>query len=461
MQSKENRTNPEKLKTGKEIRINPEKFVNARALMIFLSIIMFMILQVSLVDADEGEFNKSAETAIELIVDANLYDDNFIESAIADANQYANTGTDVEQQTNPEPEINTLSVVIGNGDNVRSLSDNFGNVDSTFPRGNNVEVIGYFNDGPLQSIASGTWLILEDGQHAIFSGVVTESSDGSPITDAEAATTPRYLFDGSSYVLEVPEEPTEEAAPVAPTDSPEEEVTPNPILLEFPDLPDSREITYLDPTNYTRGEPITETLEFNLDNRLPIALGEVPQGTHPIIDSIAQYEIQGDGTNEEDWARIPVSGVIVSVDSDPRYPDDRKSITILTVDANGDDILVRLDIMPYIHLYPVNDRMELTIPQADADAIYHMSRPLGEDVIRSVRDVVPGDQIIFDMVNVPQGEGGNTPFSTPWRANTMMNGVVDGTPTAVFEAAANDEIDRDIPVVFAWGGNYIIFNHDN
>jgi hypothetical protein len=447
-----------------ETKIGLNRFESYNAFASFIILMFILAIVVSPTYADEDDWDQLVTTGqtIELTID----NDEYINGIIDQVN--AQGGDDVQQAGDlgtPSPEqldtTNPLRVNIQNGDNVRNITTGgtgFGNVDSDFPRGQ-TDAIAWFNDGPLTSIANGTWLILEGGEQAIF-GVVVDT------TDQQAFTLPEYTYNGSSYVPVAPEIVVTEApgdnqaeVVIAPTpdaeDSGDDEVVVTPEPTRMYDYQPSYTVTYLVPGNLRSS--ITETVEVNADRGFAAPLGLISEGFSEVVDSISQYEQTGTGEDEAEWARLPIHGIVISIDNDVDYPDDRKYLTVLTHTPDGNEIIMIVDMMPYIHNYPTDSALNLASSQEEADAVSHISSVVDKDVMYG--NITPGTPIIFDIVDVPQGAGGHSVFAIPWRRNNALGGSPNGQPTATFEFIDNgNDNNEDIPAVFTWGANYVINN---
>ncbi|NCN87439.1 MAG: hypothetical protein GW941_00935 [Candidatus Pacebacteria bacterium] len=452
----------------KEISIGLNRFESSAAFRIFLALILLTIIQVSSIDASDD--STETETAITLIIDQS--NESLLDATIDQANRLA------ESLPSSEEELNTLTVNITTNINVRSLGANFGNTDSSFPRGP-VEAIGYFTDGPLQGRASGAWLVLDNGDHAVFASLVYED-DGTRVSAQELTGLQEYSYDGTRYVPLV--EPELEAAPVAPTTTPNIEgtqaaptqapnnpertgtgtATANPeTSSSFPELPDTIEIEHYNIFETESPRTTTTTVEINQDHLLPVELGLITEGYSDITDSIGFW---GEPVPEATyWQRIPVSGIIVEVLVDEyngyRFP----FVQVLTKTPGGEDIVLQLEVRSNngMRFIPVNQDFNRTLPKSETDIFYDSKSMVDNDVIHtpgSGRDLRPGDQVIVYFENVEVG--GHTPSGGNWTSNSEYNRIPDGTPTAVFEAVDDGKIRRDVPVFLAFGAQEIIYRED-
>lgn len=448
----------------KEINIGLNRFESTKAYRIFLVLMVMMMFYVSCGNVEASDDTHDQETAITLIVDADTYDEAQLEATIDTANSLAGNG-DIEKAQVQEITPGSLTVVIGSRDNVRSLGDNFGNVDSSYPRGN-YEVIGYFTDGPLQSIAGGTWLVLEGGQHAVYSGVVNEP-DGSGVTDADAATTQLYEYDGSAYVPVV----EAEAAPDATGDGDgddDEVATPNPTATELPDGLAIPEITHtVTATHYDMdGEfpyaeyPLTETtIDINQDSLLPFPLGIIPEGTSDVTDMV---DFEGEPDYKLFWERETVSGIILSIYEKHYRGDEFNYVEILTQTPGGNDVVMTVRLSTYIRFIPTTDMAQLAVPLNETEVLWNANNVADDGVITApTRDLIPGDHIIIDINNVDRDA--KTPTGANRFLNAIMNKIGDGSIHGVFEAIDSGEIEAngiDTPFAFFFGGYHMMYNQD-
>lgn len=381
------------------VNINPERLINYNALILFLTMILFMLAFTPEVSADDWE-NLRPETTLELVVDANYYDESYIEAAINGANELASSGVTIEQNTLPEQVINTLTVVIGNGDNVRFLGSR--NIDSSFPRGN-TEVIGYITDGPLQSIASGTWLVLEGGEHVVFSGVVTEL-DGSSVTDVEAATTAQYTYDGTTYVPVVPEVEAEPAPTPDPNgdDDEVETPTPEPTGLVTPEtIGDSITVEYPrftvipgNPTTVSYEMITLDNVDINESSLMAIPFGVVNEGEFPVVDEFVEYlnEQFGHRNSEVTMNHAAISGIFVDT-----YSTGGMNIVVLafpTETGAWETMQIQLAAGRWHVMRPVNASLEAT----ETDFMrYDEAVRFQDDLIIGDVDLPIGSHIIFGV----------------------------------------------------------------
>jgi hypothetical protein len=382
-------------------KLNLAEIKTYQSLVVLLALLAMMIMNVSCADAQDDESIWQALNqgqTVELTLDDTADYEATLDTAVAVADASL---VDPEQNTNPELLINTLTVNITSRINVRNIgnsANNFGNIDSSFPRGN-AEVIGHFNDGPLQAIAGGTWLILEGGEHAVFSELVYET-DGTGVTDAEAATTQEYTYDGSGYVLVVPAEaatPEPEAAPEAPTDNDNDPVTPEPSTtpeaLTYPELPDSFEVSWM---AWTDGEPgMTEptTIEINRDSLLPIPLGLIAEGAFESVDQFTDHIESRLTSDGETMTQSALSGILVDVTQDSAGP---WTLVIAFPTDDGGWGTMKLVTMQNFYVRPVDNQMNSMDGETEFFSVASDTRMTEDGVI--IEDRLPiGSNIIVSF----------------------------------------------------------------
>ncbi|MDH5532839.1 MAG: hypothetical protein OEX81_00230 [Candidatus Pacebacteria bacterium] len=186
-------------------------------LVLILAMLAIFIISINPVEADDTESiwqSLSERGQIELTLD-----DSYLESN--------NMFGDVEQQVNPEQVTTTLNINIPNTAVVRRLSDG---QENEFFRSGEFDVIGWFNsDGTsFEGFGDGIVLVIDGvaGGYGVFASEVTET-DGSGVTDAEAATTQPYGEDDEGDIVPIEPDPDTITTPEAIVNNPTINITDN------------------------------------------------------------------------------------------------------------------------------------------------------------------------------------------------------------------------------------------
>ncbi|MCL4208844.1 hypothetical protein KJZ63_04430 [Patescibacteria group bacterium] len=419
----------------------------------FMTILLLMLFAVVSTDVDasdaESVYNNNQTITITVENLAAFYDS-------------LNGSSDVELPMNPERE--TPEVNIRGGVNVRSLDSSAGTINS-FPRGN-AEVIGWFgatSGDNFGRIAAGLWFVVENaGQTgAVYSGLVSQS-DGTPLTADElnAAGVPQFTFEMGVPTPPAPEEPEVEASPTGEASEEGEdgvEVAMAPETLSVPEVPATIQFRNRTLLQIFRGEQgsAQETITVNQGNVLPMPLGLISRGQSEITDSVSVWE-EGNRDNEE-WRRIPLSGIVLSVDQEPGT--EVYYITMRTATSNGVPFTALIRMEGFVRFSPVNDQLGLTISQDQANLLEQVNTRFATDRITGpTRQIIPGDNITLTIFDV--AEPHNNPFGITHTVNSTVNGVSDGTPSNIFRQIELGNIDAENAIVYAAGTGTIIYNQD-
>jgi hypothetical protein len=362
----------------------------------------------------------------------------------------------------------TLIITIPPGVNIRSLElSAFGQADSAFPR-TDVEVVGWFDaaDTPLAAFAGGIWLVLatEDGELRAVNADLVREADGTSVTDEEAETIKQYVYDGTEFVPVV----TGSNAPNG--DETAVALTPNPTLdsatdlttrptefLAVPEVPDTIQFRYRDLLQIYNGEVGSdpETITVNRNHLLPIPLGLIGQGDFAATDSISVWQ-EGRPANEE-WRRIPLSGIILSIDREPNTA--VYYILMYTATENGIPFFGYIEMNGTMNrLRPYDDNLTLVGTQADADILHSPSSVFSTDRITATRNIVPGDQIVVTIYDVREPH--HNPIGISYQVNAHINNIENGTPSNIFAEIDAGNIDSENAVVYALGTGSILYNQD-
>lgn len=420
----------------------------------FMTMLLLMVLAVasSDVEASDPETMYRENQSITLTV----------ENAAALYSSIEQIGDDEVAPINPE--VETRQIIVGDGDNVRTLDSN-ADVIRNYPRGN-ADVIGWFaaTDGDnFGAVQRGYWLVIDNGGQlgAVFTGAVDET-DGSMFTPRELAESslPQFTFEMGVPTPPAPEGDAEvEAAPTDDNADGEEgvEVAMAPEGLIVPEVPATinfRNRTLLQIFNGEQGSS-QETVNVNQESLLPMPLGLIGEGDFAITDSVSVWE-EGNRDNEE-WRRIPMSGVVLSVDQEPGTQ--VYLITMRTATENGTPFTALIRMEGFVRFSPVNDQLELTISQEEANLLEQVNTRFSTDrILGPTRPIVPGDNITLTILDV--AEPHNNPLGITYTVNSRVNGVSDGTPSNIFRQIDLGNIDTNTAVVYAAGSGTIIYNQD-
>lgn len=425
----------------------------------FMTILLLMILAVVTtdVDASDPEELYNENQAITLTVEnlAAFYDS--IESVNGDVEA---------AQINPEvdTDVESYQVVIESDVNVRTL-DSSAAIQRDYPRGT-ADVVGWFvatEDDSFGAVQRGYWLVIDNGGQlgAVFTGVVSEVN-GSMLTPRELADSnlPQFTFEMG---VPTPPAPAEGDADVeaAPTDAAGEgdgeEVAMAPEGLVVPEVPATiqfRNRTLIQVFSGEQGSA-QETITVNQENLLPMPLGLISQGQFEITDSVSVWE-EGNRDNEE-WRRIPMSGIVLSVDQEPGTQ--VYFITMRTATENGTPFTALIRMEGFVRFSPVNDQLRLTISQDQADILEQVNTRFSTDRINGpTRPIIPGDNITLTIFDV--AEPHHNPLGITNTVNSTVNGVSDGTPSNIFRQIDLGNIDAENAIVYAAGTGTIIYNQD-
>lgn len=423
----------------------------------FMTILLLMLFAVvsTDVDASDAESVYNNNQAITITVEnlAAFYDS--IENANWDAEA---------APINPEVDVDTESyqIVIESDVNVRAL-DSSAAIQRNFPRGT-ADVVGWFaatEDDNFGAIQRGYWLVANNAGQlgAVFTGAVSEV-DGSMLTPRELAdsTLPQFTFE-----MGVPTPPAPEQHEAEPTDSPTTEggdgveVAMASEALNVPELPATIQFRNRTLIQIFRGEQgsAPETVTVNQENLLPMPLGLINEGEFQITDSVSVWQ-EGNRDNEE-WRRIPLSGVILSVDQEPGTQ--VYFITMRTATRNGTPFTALIRMEGFVRFSPVNDQLGLTISQDQANLLEQVNTRFSTDRITGpTRQIIPGDNITLTIFDV--AEPHNNPLGITNTVNATVNGVSDGTPSNIFREIDLGNINAENAIVYAAGTGTIIYNQD-
>ncbi len=389
-----------------------------------------------------------------------------VENVAAFYDSIEQVGEDEVAPINPEVEneAESFQVVIEADDNVRTLDSTAGLI-RNYPRGN-ADVIGWFaatDDDSFGEIQRGYWLVVDNSGQlgAVFTGAVSEPN-GSMLTPRELADSnlPQFTFNRGIPTPPAPEGDAE--VEVAPTDDNTDgdegvEVAMAPEGLVAPEVPATINFRNRTLLQIFNGEPgsTSETVNVNAENLLPMPLGLVEQGYSEITDSVSVWE-EGDRSSEA-WRRIPMSGIILSVDQEPGT--NVYLITMRTATENGTPFTALIRMEGIVRFSPVNDQLDLTISQSEADIFQQVNTRFSTDrIMGPTRPIVPGDNITLTIFDV--AEAHNNPLGITFTVNSRVNGVSDGTPSNIFRQIDLGNINADEAVVYAAGTGTIIYNQD-
>lgn len=427
----------------------------------FMTILLLMLFAVVSTDAEasDAESMYDSNQAITITVEnlAAFYDS--IESA-NDSVEGAPINPEVDEEDTEAPQV-----FIGRRVNVRSLDSNASTL-STFPRGN-ADVIGWFGATSADNFgrtAAGLWFVVDNGGQlgAVYSNVVNEV-DGTPLTADEltAAGIPQFTFEMGVPTPPAPEEePEVEASPTGEASEEGEdgvEVAMAPETLSVPEVPATIQFRNRTLLQIFRGEQgsAQETITVNQGNLLPMPLGLISRGQSEITDSVSVWE-EGNRDNEE-WRRIPLSGIVLSVDQEPGT--EVYYITMRTATSNGTPFTALIRMEGFVRFSPVNDQLGLTISQDQANLLEQVNTRFATDRITGpTRQIIPGDNITLTIFDV--AEPHNNPFGITYTVNSTVNGVSDGTPSNIFRQIELGNIDAENAIVYAAGTGTIIYNQD-
>jgi hypothetical protein len=345
------------------------------------------------------------------------------------AQEGGDTGTnnnDTVALVTPETaeQLNSITVNITSNVNVRRInSENFGNVDPTFPRGN-TEIIGYFNDGPLQGILEGTWLVTFDGQHAVHASVVG-------VDDSEISTLVELTYNGTNYVLIIPEvvsTPAADAVPVAPTDSPDDDnpdasgtEQPTNLLEIHEGLPESFSVEVI--TDIFENITQEFEVEINRDSLLEFPLGQVEISDNPAVQELADAVL----FRYPDFNPAAVSAIYVGQFTEPTGA----VSTIFAVPVTGTNFQEWRPIV----LTPYNNSGFFGMPNGGTATLLGVAENINETGMTNDSNsqfLTFGDQVIAIYDQEEQGAACNN-LPTPEAIDNIMDGdsceiVIPNTP---------------------------------